>query len=160
PAPTVTGSIGSLKVTVGRTVTATLVAPLAGEVEDTVGAVRSGAATVRRTAACSKVEAIAEPARSFTPADPPMTWIRWTVSKARLCTGTIVAVVPAASSDGEPAACATAAPPGPSSLSVVDVTVVGSIDSLNLAVGRTAIGTPVAPSAGLVEDTVGMVMGP
>src|SRR6476659_9121983 len=75
-----------------------------------------------------------------------------------LADGVIVPTVPGASRLGEPAACATGVAPGPSRRTVAVVTLEAPIASLKVTVGRTATATPVAPSTGLAEETVGGVV--
>src|SRR5258705_117786 len=72
---TLAALIASLKLTVGRTETATFVAPSTGLAEEIVGAVVSAGARVRNPVVCWKVAARGLPAASFAPEAPPMTWI-------------------------------------------------------------------------------------
>src|SRR5262245_52353396 len=84
-----------------------------------------------------------------------MTWMRYVAPWVRFAAVLMVAVRPSAESDGDPAAWATGVEEASSNRTVLAVIDEGSIASLKTTVGSTAIEMPVAPLAGVVEDTVG-----
>jgi hypothetical protein len=140
----VVASIARENVALGWTATPTPVAPLAGEVEVTVG---GGAMVVN---AHESGAASGTPSADFTVVSTAAVYV---VEFASAAVGVRVAVrvVELYVTDA-----ATGEPPLGVSVKLDAVRVVGSIGIENVTVGATATATPVAPSGGVFAVTVGV----
>jgi len=145
----VAGSIAVLNVAETFWLMGTFVAPLTGIVAMTVGGAVLGAAPVVKLH--TKLAASALPGTLFAPV--VIVAVK-SVFAARLAAGVKVAVLLPPKYVTVPA---TGVVPGPVTVNVSGVIVAAFIASLKVAEIFVLVGTPVAPFAGLVEVTVGML---
>jgi hypothetical protein len=145
----VAGSIAVLNVAETFWLVGTFVAPLTGIVAMTVGGAVLGAAPVVKLH--TKLAASALPGTLFAPV--VIVAVK-SVFAARLAAGVKVAVLLPPKYVTVPA---TGVVPGPVTVKVSGVIVAAFIASLKVAEIFVLVGTPVAPLAGLVEVTVGML---